>query len=151
MALKPDNVNSVIGEGSIFEGKFYIQGSLLINGKFEGDIKTDEQIIIGETGKVKTNVSAKKVVVAGTLIGNINAFEYVDLMETGRILGDIAAPVIHINKGVVIQGKITITGGQKKDAKKIVEESFSTGPIMPPMTIASSRKGKKQADADTEL
>lgn len=151
MALKPDNVNSVIGEGSIFEGKFYIQGSLLINGKFEGDIKTDEQIIIGETGKVKTNISAKKVVVAGTLIGNINAFEYVDLMETGRILGDIAAPVIHINKGVVIQGKITITGGQKKDAKKIVEESFSTGPIMPPMTIASSRKGKKFQDTETEL
>lgn len=151
MALKADNVNSVIGEGSIFEGKFYIQGSLLINGKFEGEIKTDELIMIGETGKVKTNVSARKVIVAGTLIGNINAHEQVVLEETGRILGDITAPVININKGVVIQGKITITGGQKKDAKKIVEESFSTGPIMPPMTVYSSRKGKKSEESEEQI
>jgi hypothetical protein len=35
MAGKGDAVNSTIGEGSIFEGKFYISGSLRIDGKFE--------------------------------------------------------------------------------------------------------------------
>ena len=38
---RSEEVNSIIGEGSSFEGKFYIHGSLLIEGKFEGDIKTD--------------------------------------------------------------------------------------------------------------
>ncbi len=150
MALKPDHVNSLIGEGSIFEGKFYIQGSLQINGKFEGDIRTDDQIIIGETGKVKTNITARKVIVAGTLIGNINASEEVLLLETGRVLGDIAAPLINLNKGVVVQGKMVITGGQKKDTKKIVEESFATGPIMPPMTSFSTRKSKKSEEIEKE-
>ena len=79
MAGKGDAVNITIGEGSIFEGKFYISGSLRIDGKFEGEIKTDEELVVGETGKVKTNIDAKSVVVAGTVIGNIKADEEVQI------------------------------------------------------------------------
>ncbi|MBU1077716.1 MAG: polymer-forming cytoskeletal protein [Spirochaetes bacterium] len=144
---KGDVINSVIGEGSVFEGKFYIQGSLEINGKFEGEIRTDNQIIIGETGKVRTNIIAKKVVVGGTLIGNIKADEEVLLLETGRILGDILTPILNLEKGVVIQGRIVITGGQKKETKKIVEESYSTGPVMPAMTrrVNGDKEGDKES------
>ncbi|PJZ68443.1 cell division protein [Leptospira perolatii] len=124
MAIGKDNNNSVIGPGSIFEGKFYIAGSLRIDGKFEGEIKTDDALFIGETGKVRTNISAREVVVAGTLIGNIKAESEVRLEETGRLLGDIIAPALTLAKGVVAKGNITVTGGQKKDVKKIVEESF---------------------------
>jgi len=124
---KGDNINSTIGEGSIFEGKFYISGSLRIDGKFEGEIRTDEELVVGETGKVKTNINAKSVVVAGTVIGNIKADDEVRLLETGRILGDIVTPTLTIQRGVIAQGTITITGGQKKDAKKLIEESFSGG------------------------
>ena len=59
MASKNDFNNSTIGEGSVFEGKFYINGSLRIDGKFEGEIKTDEELVVGETGKVRTNINAK--------------------------------------------------------------------------------------------
>ncbi|TGK06607.1 polymer-forming cytoskeletal protein [Leptospira semungkisensis] len=124
MAIGKDNNNSVIGPGSIFEGKFYIAGSLRIDGKFEGEIKTDDALFIGETGKVRTNISAREVIVAGTLIGNIKAENEVRLEETGRLLGDIIAPSLSLAKGVVAKGNITVTGGQKKDVKKIVEESF---------------------------
>ena len=125
MAGKGDVVNSTIGEGSVFEGKFYISGSLRIDGKFKGEIKTDEELVVGETGKVKTNIDAKSVVVAGTVIGNIKADDEVKLLETGRVLGDIVTPTLTIQRGVVAQGNITITGGQKKDVKKMIEESFS--------------------------
>ena len=73
-------MNSVIGEGSIFEGKFYINGSLQIDGRFEGDIRTEEYVVVGETGKVKTDIFARRVVVAGTVIGNIEAEEEVNLL-----------------------------------------------------------------------
>ena len=124
MAINKDSINSVIGPGSIFEGKFYIAGSLRIDGKFEGDIKTEDALVIGETGKVKTNISAKEVIISGTLIGNIKAENEVKLEGTGRMLGDITAPYLELQKGVITKGNITITGGQKKDVRKIVEESF---------------------------
>jgi cytoskeletal protein CcmA (bactofilin family) len=129
MAAKNDvQLNSLIGEGSVFEGKFYIQGSLQIDGRFEGQIKTNEQVIVGETGKVKTDIAAKKVVVGGTVIGNIEAEEIVILLSTGRVLGNIRAPKVHVDEGVVVQGVISVSAGQQKDVKEIVMESFNTGP-----------------------
>lgn len=128
MAGKSDNMNSTIGDGSVFEGKFYISGSLRIDGKFEGDIKTDEELVVGETGKVKTDIVARSVVVAGTVIGNIKANEEIKLLETGKVLGDIMAPAISIQRGVVVSGKINITGGHKKDPKRLIEESFNVTP-----------------------
>ena len=123
---KYDQNNSIIGEGSIFEGKFYIAGSLRIDGKFEGDIRTEDALIVGQTGKVKTNISAKEVVMAGTMIGDIDAKAEVKITETGRMLGDIIAPVLNLAKGVVLKGRVNITGGHKKDPNKIVEEAYGS-------------------------
>lgn len=125
MASKPEGINSTIGEGSVFEGKFYISGSLKIDGKFEGEIKTDEELVVGERGRVKTDIFAKSVVVAGTVIGNITAENEVRLLETAKVLGDITAPAISIQRGVVAHGKITITGMNKKEPKRYIEESYS--------------------------
>ncbi len=46
MPGKNDSTNCIIGEGSIFDGRFYVNGSILIEGKFQGDIKTDDQLIV---------------------------------------------------------------------------------------------------------
>ena len=119
-----DILNSTIGEGSSFEGKFYISGSLRIDGKFEGEIKTDEELVVGETGRVKTNIEARSVVVAGTVIGNISARDEVKLLETAKILGDVTAPSISIQRGVIMQGNIKITGNARKEPKTAVEEAF---------------------------
>lgn len=124
MALKSGEMNSTIGSGSSFEGKFYISGSLRIDGKFEGEIRSDEELVVGVTGKVKTDISAKSVVIAGTVIGNIVAEEEVKLLETGRVLGDIMSPVVSMQNGVVVLGRIEVTGGNKKDIRKFIEDSF---------------------------
>lgn len=122
---KNEPPNSVIGEGSTFEGTFHVPGSLKVDGRFEGEIKTEGHLIIGTTGKVKTTIlSARRVTVAGTLIGNIEAQEEVSLLETGRVLGNIQTPKLHLSEGVVTEGQITITGGQQKDIHRVVEESF---------------------------
>ena len=128
MAGKNDLINSTIGEGSSFEGKFYISGSLRIDGKFEGDIKTDEELVVGEKGKVKTNINAKSVVVAGIVIGNIKAKQEVTLLETGKVCGDIETPMLTIQKGVMTHGHVTITNGQSKDIKKLIDEAYEDKP-----------------------
>ncbi len=123
---KSETTNCVIGEGSIFDGRFYVNGSILIEGKFQGDIRTDDQLTVGPTGKVKTDIVARKVTVAGTLIGNISASEEVTLLHTGRVLGNISTPKLTVEPGVISEGKVTITSGQTDDARKMIEESFGT-------------------------
>ena len=125
MARK-DMINSVIGDGSSFKGTFIVKGSFQIDGKFEGELKIDGHLIIGPNGKVKTStIITESITIAGTLIGNIAAQKEVILIETGRVLGNIEAPKIDVGEGAVIQGEMTITGGQKKDITKVVHESFT--------------------------
>jgi cytoskeletal protein CcmA (bactofilin family) len=124
MATKNDTVNCVIGENSIFEGRFYVNGSILIEGKFQGDIKTEDQVTVGPTGKVRTDIMARKVTVAGTLIGNIIATEEVNLIQNGKVLGNITAPKLNVENGVVTEGKVTITNGRQESVAKIIQEAF---------------------------
>ena len=125
MAKTNDVTNCVIGDGSVFSGKFYVNGSIIIEGIFQGDIKTDDALIVGPTGKVKTDIHARSVTIAGVMIGNIIATEEVNLVQTGRVLGDIATPRLNVETGVVTEGKIRITGGSSKGSvKKIIEEDF---------------------------
>ena len=128
MPAKGDTVNCVIGEGSIFDGRFYVNGSILIEGKFTGDIRTDDHLTVGPSGKVKTDIVARRVTVAGTLIGNIAASEEVTLLHTGKVLGNIATPKLIVEPGVITEGRVTITSGGAEDAKKIIEESFGQDP-----------------------
>jgi cytoskeletal protein CcmA (bactofilin family) len=125
MGKIPESSNCTIGEGSVFNGKFYVNGSILIEGKFQGDIKTDDQLIVGPTGKVKTDIVAKRVTIAGTLIGNITASEEVNLVQTGKVLGDISTPKLIVEQGVITDGKVTITSGNGvRTISKIIKESF---------------------------
>ncbi len=148
MGKTPEIANCTIGEGSVFNGKFYVNGSILIEGKFQGDIKTDNELIVGPTGKVKTDIRAKRVTIAGTLIGNIKATEEVNLIQTGKVLGDISTPRLNVELGVVTEGKVTITSENGVGAvSKIIKESFGndTEAIF---TAVEKDKGRDTKDKD---
>ena len=127
MAAKNDINSCIIGEGSIFEGRFYVNGSILIEGKFEGDIKTDDKLIVGPTGKVKTDIMARRVTIAGTMIGNITATEEVNLIQSGKVLGNITTPRLNVEQGVITEGKVIITATNTESVGKIISDSFGDG------------------------
>lgn len=111
MAYPNDNQNSVnvIGEKSFFEGRFLVNGTLQVNGKFEGSIIKVEQLNVGRTGRVKSNIEASLVKIEGVIIGNIKASVRVMLLPTARVLGDIITPELLINNGVILEGKVLIS------------------------------------------
>ena len=134
--------NSVIGENSVFEGRFYVSGSILIEGKFDGDIKTEDHLTVGPTGKVKTDIYARRVTVGGTLIGNITATEEVDLLANGKVLGNIVTPKLNVENGVLIQGMVTITGGQTDNVPQVIRQSF--GEDAETLISSTDRVAKKE-------
>jgi cytoskeletal protein CcmA (bactofilin family) len=150
MPSKNDTTNCIIGEGSIFEGRFYVNGSIMIEGKFQGDIRTDDQLIVGPTGKVKTDIQARKVTIAGTLIGNIFASEEVNLLHTGKVLGNIVTPKLTVEPGVITEGKVTITSGQTDEARKVIEDAFGSETEEAFTAIVKEKKKEKARDRDKE-
>jgi cytoskeletal protein CcmA (bactofilin family) len=99
---------------------------------------------------VKTDIIARRVIVAGTLIGNILASEEVSLLHTGKVLGNIATPKLTVEPGVITEGKVSITSGQADDAKKIIEESFGTQTEDAFTSIIKEKKKERAKDRERE-
>ncbi len=116
--------NSTIGENSYFSGRFFINGSLRIDGKFEGKSLQADQLYVGPTGKIKTNITASTVIVEGIIIGNIFAKNRVMLMPTAKVLGDIVTPELVIQNGVILEGKCTISNDMKQSAKYFIFSEY---------------------------
>jgi cytoskeletal protein CcmA (bactofilin family) len=120
-----------VGENSYFTGKFHINGSLRIDGRFEGKYLQAEQLYIGQNGKIKTNIEAVSVIVEGMVIGNITATSRVMLMPTARVLGDIRTPELIIQNGVILEGRCTISNDLKSSAKDLISLEYDKNPIIP--------------------
>lgn len=86
------------------EGRYTFRGTVMLNGKFKGEISSDDTLIIGERAVVNADVRAGRVQVSGEVTGNLRATERVDLRRTARVYGDVEAPVVVVEEGVVFEG-----------------------------------------------
>jgi cytoskeletal protein CcmA (bactofilin family) len=87
-------------------------------------------MVIGEGGKVKTNIRANRVIVSGTVIGNVEANEEVRLQQSGKILGNIKTPNLLIQSGVMAKGDFEITGKKSGNIQKLIEDEYTSGKVI---------------------
>jgi len=125
VAIKGEIVNSVIGEKSYFEGKFLVNGTLQVNGRFEGTVLKVDQIFVGQNGRVKADLEASSVVIEGIVIGNIRASTRVMLLPTAKVLGDLKTPELIIQNGVVLEGRCLISNNLNTPAKEMILKVYN--------------------------
>jgi cytoskeletal protein CcmA (bactofilin family) len=115
-------VNTILGRGTEFEGKLTFEGTVRIDGKFSGEIFTNDVLIIGEGAEVRAEIDVATVIVRGHVHGNIRAKHGVELRTPGRVKGNIATPALIIDKGVIFEGQcqmegVTPGGAQRPERK----------------------------------
>jgi cytoskeletal protein CcmA (bactofilin family) len=103
-------LNSIIGEGTRFRGEFDLSGLLRIDGDFSGTIRTKGKILIGQGGRAECNIYAETIVVGGLVRGNLFSTEKVVILSTGMMIGNICAPRLVVEEGVILNGNVRITG-----------------------------------------
>lgn len=113
-------INSIIGLGTVFTGDLDLTGLLKIDGDFSGSIKAEGKVLIGHSGRAKCSIFAKTVVVGGVVKGDIYAEDRVVILSTGMVIGNIRAPRLVIEEGVLFNGELTITQheGRKEELLK---------------------------------
>jgi len=99
-----DEIHTVLGLGSRFEGKLYFEGVVRIDGFFSGEIFTKGKLIVGEKGEVKGNIEVDEVDVAGIVEGNIVSSGKVWLRSSARVFGDIQTRVFIVEEGALFNG-----------------------------------------------
>jgi cytoskeletal protein CcmA (bactofilin family) len=124
-ASKSSDLTAFIDEGSEIEGKYTFQGTVMLNGKFSGEIVTSDSLIIGEKGSVNATVRAGIVLINGEVIGNVFATERVELRGAARVYGDVEAPVIVVEEGVLFEGHFKNTKGRSADGASVDRDDTS--------------------------
>ncbi|PYM80942.1 MAG: polymer-forming cytoskeletal protein [Candidatus Rokuibacteriota bacterium] len=111
-----NDLSAFIDEGSEIEGKYTFSGTVMLNGKFHGEIASADTLIIGEKGVVNANVRAGTLIVSGELVGNVVASDRVELKEGARVFGDVEAPVVVVAEGVLFDGHCRMTSAKPAGA-----------------------------------
>lgn len=104
----PGALTAFIDQGSKFEGKLSFKDTVRIDGGFEGEITSENTLIVGESGEVHASIRSKIVVVSGTVIGDITAEKQVVLHKTAQLEGDVTTPSLMIEEGAVLNGKLSM-------------------------------------------
>ena len=99
-----DQMETLIGPSTSIKGTLTSSGALRIDGQFEGELTTTADIIVGEAGRVTANVGAKNAIVAGTVTGNMDIGNKLELMSTAKIIGDIKVSSLIIGEGAIFKG-----------------------------------------------
>jgi len=99
-----NDLTAFIDEGSEMEGRYTFSGTVMLNGKFKGEISSDDTLIIGERAVLQADVRAGRVTVSGEVTGNLRATERIELRRTARVYGDVEAPIVVVEEGVLFEG-----------------------------------------------
>lgn len=98
-------ITTLLGRGATFEGKLTFEGTVRIDGRFKGEVFTDDTLVIGEGAVVEAEIDVGEVIVQGTVVGNITAKRSIEIHAPGRVKGDLHTPSLQIDKGVIFEGR----------------------------------------------
>jgi cytoskeletal protein CcmA (bactofilin family) len=100
-----------LGPNVELDGKLRFTGTVRIDATFRGSIVTDDVVIVGERARIEASITCGTAVVNGAVTGNIDATDAVEVNATGRVRGDVETPALTVERGAVVEGLLTITGG----------------------------------------
>jgi cytoskeletal protein CcmA (bactofilin family) len=111
--LEDEDFDTILSGDIDFSGSLYFDRPFLIRGKVSGIIDAKGLLVIDESALVEANISASRVVIRGTVKGDINAAEKVEITATGKLTGNVSAPEgrFFMETGCMFNGRCTMVDG----------------------------------------
>ena len=99
-------VETAIGVDTVFKGSINTNKPIRIDGHYEGEINSDNLIIITETGFFSGDMKCRELQLQGKGEGTVVCTELMQLSNTGAFRGNIATKDIILVRGSQIDGQI---------------------------------------------
>jgi len=111
-ATPAGEITTLLGRGATFEGKLTFEGTVRIDGRFKGEVFSDDVLVIGDGAIVEAQIDVGEVIIQGTVVGNITAKRSIEIHAPGRVKGDLHTPSLQIDKGVIFEGRSFMEAAQ---------------------------------------
>jgi len=100
-----------LGKDTTLKGTLRFAESVEISGALEGKIVAEGFLYIREGATITADIRARDIIVGGTVHGNIEATERLEILETGKIYGNVRTAKFRVADGVVFEGKCEMLKG----------------------------------------
>ncbi len=128
---EPGRNAASIGKSVVVKGQIYGREDLYVDGEVEGNIEVQEhRLTVGPNGKVQAAVKAREIVVLGTVHGNVEAGDKIDIRKDAKLVGDIKTARIVIEDGAYFKGSIDIL--KPEVARPAVAPKPAAAPVASP-------------------
>ncbi|MFC1822109.1 polymer-forming cytoskeletal protein [Thermodesulfobacteriota bacterium] len=134
---KKDKEITFLGKETAFEGRLTFQGTIRIDGHVKGEISSTGTLIIGEEATIEADIHVSYIIISGEIHGNIVADQRVDIHAPGKVFGNIMAPNVVIEEGVIFEGQTKMYHARESEAGQptvIGANEYAGGP--PPTLTA---------------
>lgn len=109
-------VETVLGEGAVFEGIISCEGSMKVEGELKGEIKVANSIVVGPNGSVTGDITAREVIIFGKVTGKIDAGA-LEIKSTGEITGEVLIEILITEAGGIMRAKCEMKSPAPKSPK----------------------------------
>lgn len=107
---KSDAVTTFIGADAVIEGSINFDGTIRIDGRAKGRISSKSgTLIVGEKAVIEAEISVDVAIIMGEVNGTVSAGNRIEAFPPCRINGDIQAPTVSIEPGVMFNGTCAMT------------------------------------------
>ena len=115
--IDENDIDTILAHDIDFQGVVSFIKSLMIKGKFRGEIKASGDLHVGKNAVVDAGVEANLVSVRGTVKGDIIAHSRVELFSTSVVNGDIITPDLEMEGGCRFNGNCRMVprSGDKRE------------------------------------
>ncbi|HKI05952.1 MAG TPA: polymer-forming cytoskeletal protein [Thermoanaerobaculia bacterium] len=121
---KQSDLNGFLDSGSHLEGELRFEASFRVDGKLTGTVRSEGDLIVGESGEVEGELLVGQVFVSGTVRGTIRASRRVQIAPNGKIFAEIDTPSLIIEDGATFEGRCAMSrdGARHAAGPKLVAQ-----------------------------
>lgn len=137
-----NELNAFLGRGCIYEGKLTFEGRVRIDGKFTGEIFSNDTLEIGPDAEIEAQIDVAALIIAGRVNGDISARARCDLRAPAIIVGNITSPVITMEEGVRFDGAMRMSN--------VLDEAVRATTKRAPSGLKSTKENGASAPASRD-
>ena len=139
---EPGSVRSgsaALGKNVTVKGQIFAREDLTIDGEVEGTVECHEhRLTIGPNARVQAGLKAREIIIQGSIQGNVDATDKIDIKKEAKLVGDIKTSRIVIEDGAYFKGSIDISKAaaavkspQQPAAPSVVAPASAPQPAVP--------------------
>jgi cytoskeletal protein CcmA (bactofilin family) len=102
---KGTDLNGFLDRGSHLQGELAFDTTFRIDGRFNGHVKSNGDLIVGESGEVEGEIEVGQIFVSGNVRGTVIAQKKVEITPTGKVYADLTTPSLVVGNGALFEGR----------------------------------------------